>query len=52
MKAKTYSLDDLAADGLKIENNILKKIDINIIAHFENAVCLELMCDDVTPMST
>jgi len=41
----------LDTKGMSAENNILKKIDINVIAHFGNAVSLELMCENICPYS-
>jgi len=37
--------------GMTTENNILRNVDVNIVGHFGNAVCLELMCDNVCPYS-
>lgn len=36
--------------GYKIENNIIEEININIIGHFCNAVCLEIFCSNVVPL--
>ena len=40
-------------DALKVlvENNIITSVDINIIAHFGNCVCLEIACENVWPVS-
>ena len=36
--------------GHSIENNIIEKVDVNIIAHFGNCTCFEIMCSDVCAM--
>lgn len=38
--------------GHSIENNVLESIDINVIAHFGNTVCLELLCSNVGIMNS
>lgn len=45
----TYSLNDIEKKGYGVENNIIKEIDINIIAHFGNIPCLTLMCENIVP---
>lgn len=35
----------------EIENNLIKYLNINTIAHFGNTTCLEIVCDNVWPMS-
>lgn len=37
--------------GHGIANNIIENVDINIVAHFNNCVCFEVICSDVVPMS-
>ena len=34
-----------------IENNMIERVDINVIAHFGNCPCFEIMCKNVFPMS-
>ncbi len=48
---KTYTKRELEAEGYVVENNVLKEVNINIIAHFGNVSCLELVCENVVPMS-
>jgi len=38
--------------GYFVENNILKSVDVNTIAHFNNLTCLELWCDNCAIMAT
>jgi hypothetical protein len=49
VKDITYSLNDIEKKGYGIENNIIKEIDINIIAHFGNIPCLTIMCENIMP---
>lgn len=37
--------------GYKIENNFIEEVNVNIIAHFGNLTCFEIMCSNVCPMS-
>lgn len=37
--------------GHGIENNIIEKVDVNIIGHFANCPCFEIWCSNVSPMS-
>lgn len=37
--------------GYKVENNIIEKIDANIIAHFNNEVFFEIYCKNIVPYS-
>lgn len=37
--------------GHGIENNIIEKIDVNCIAHFNNIVSFEIYCKNVVPYS-
>ena len=37
--------------GYIIENNIIEKVDVNIIAHFNNEVCFEIYCKNIVPYS-
>lgn len=45
----TYSLKDIEEKGYGVENNIIKGIDVNIIAHFGNIPCLTIMCENIMP---
>lgn len=49
LKDITYSLKDIEEKGYGIENNIIKGIDINIIAHFGNTPCLTIFCENIMP---
>ena len=49
VKDITYTLNDIKSVGYGVENNIIKEIDINIIAHFGNIPCLTIMCEDICP---
>lgn len=49
IKDITYSLKDIEEVGYGVENNIIKGIDINIIAHFGNIPCLTIMCENIIP---
>lgn len=42
VKDITYSLKDIEEKGYGVENNIIEKIDVNIIAHFGNIPCLTM----------
>lgn len=44
--------DEIRAMGRGIQNNIIEKVDVNTIAHFGNVTCLEIICEDICPMST
>lgn len=35
--------------GCGLENNIIKEIDVNIIAHFGNISCFTIMCENIFP---
>lgn len=37
--------------GYTVENNMLKSIDVNVIAHFGNTVCFEMYCSNMVPIS-
>lgn len=52
LKEIIKSKQDIENLGYSIENNILKEIDVNVIAHFGNTTCLELFCRDVSIMRT
>ena len=39
----------IKSQGYKIENNVIKGVDINIIAHFGNIPCLTIMCENICP---
>lgn len=45
----TYTLNDIEKKGYGVENDIIKEIDINIIAHFGNIPCLTIMCENIVP---
>ena len=49
VKDITYSLKDIEEKGYGVENNIIKEIDVNIIAHFGNIPCLTIMCENIMP---
>lgn len=38
--------------GYEVENNVIKAIDINIIARFGNIPCLTIMCENIYPYSS
>jgi hypothetical protein len=46
-----YTKAEIEEMGHGIENNIITSIDVNIIAHFGNCVCLEIACKNVWPVS-
>ena len=33
-----------------IDNNVIERLDIKIIAHFGNVVCLDMLCDSCCPI--
>lgn len=37
--------------GFGTENNIIKYVDVNIIAHFGNLPCFTIMCENICPYS-
>ena len=41
----------LEANGYSVENNIIEKVDVNVIGHFGNCTTLEIMCSNVVPYS-
>lgn len=49
VKDITYTLNDIEKKGYGVENNIIKEIDINIIAHFGNISCLTIICENIVP---
>lgn len=49
VKDITYSLNDIEKKGYGVENNIIKEVDINIIAHFGNIPCLTMICENILP---
>ena len=49
VKDITYSLKDIEEKGYGVENNIIKEIDVNIIAHFGNIPCLTIICENIMP---
>lgn len=38
---------DLKCSGYHITNNMIKSIDVDIIAHFGNCTCFEINCTDI-----
>ena len=49
VKEITYSLNDIEKKGYGVENNIIKEIDINIIARYGNIPCLTIICANICP---
>ena len=49
VKNITCNLNYIKSLGYGVENNIIKEIDINIIAHFGNIPCLTIMCENICP---
>lgn len=43
---------EILAKGYKISNNIIENIDISIIGHFNNIVCLRIFAQDCVIMGT
>ena len=43
---------DIDTIGYDVVNNVIERIDVNTIAHFENTTCFEIICSDVCPMGT
>ena len=43
--------EELESKGYGIENNMINYVDINIVAHFGNAVCFEIYCNNIVPLS-
>ena len=41
----------LEEEGYSLENNFIKSLDVDIVGHFNNAVCLRISCHDVVPCS-
>lgn len=48
---KTWTRQDLEAEGYTIENNLLKSVDVNVVAHFGNCCCLEIVCENVNAIA-
>ena len=46
----TKTKKQIEAMGHSLENSLIISVDINTIAHFGNAVCFEIMCNNVCPM--
>lgn len=42
---------EIEAMGHSIENNIINHVNVNIIGHFGNCPCFEIVCSNVCPMS-
>ena len=42
-----HSESFIKSEGYGIENNIIKEIDINVIAHFGNIPCLTIICENI-----
>lgn len=53
MKLKDAIVNKLFVEsmGATIENNVIKSVNVDIVGHFGNAVCLEILCEDVRPVS-
>ena len=45
----TKSMRDIKAMGHGVANNIIERIDVNIIAHFGNIPCLTILCENIVP---
>ena len=45
----TKRMRDVKNLGYGVENNIIEKIDIKIIAHFGNIPCLNIVCENIVP---
>ena len=45
-KDAVSTLKSIKEDGNSVENNIIRGIDITVIGHFNNAVCLNVWCDN------
>ena len=45
----TKRMREIKSLGYGVENNIIEKIDINIIAHFGNIPCLTIVCENIVP---
>ena len=39
----------IKSEGYGLENNIIKEVDINIIAHFVNIPCFTIICENICP---
>ena len=51
LKDITKKASDINKMGHSIENNIIKYVNVNTIAHFGNVTCFEIVCSDVCAMS-
>ena len=51
LKDITKKASDINKMGHSIENNIIKNVNVNTIAHFGNVTCFEIVCSDVYAMS-
>lgn len=49
VKDITKSLREIKSMGHGVANNIIERIDINIIAHFGNIPCLTIICENIVP---
>ena len=49
VKDITHNFNYFKSLGYGVENNIVKSIDVNIIAHFGNIPCLTIMCENICP---
>jgi len=47
-----HDSDYLREKGYGAENNIVRYVDVNTIAHFGNCACLEIVCENICPYST
>lgn len=52
LKGIIHDGDYLQEKGYGIENNIINKVEVSIIAHFGNCTCLTIMCSNICPYST
>lgn len=43
---KYTTLAEIKQDGNSVENNIIKGLDICVIGHFGNVVCLDIWCEN------
>lgn len=46
---KYYTKNEIEQMGHGIENNMIERVDINIIAHFGNVPCFTIMCKNIVP---
>lgn len=51
LKDVIKTASEIVALGYSIENNIIDHVNVNIIGHFGNCPCFEIVCSNVCPMS-